>query len=90
MTRPLRQLTLRGFEPRLDQAIAQTAQREGISLNQAALRLMRRGAGLDPSSETSSIGASLDDLIGTWSRREAEHFMEGIESCRQFDEDLWR
>ena len=42
----MKQLTVRGFDDDLERAIRQLARRERISLNQAALKLLRRGAGL--------------------------------------------
>ena len=42
----MKQLTIRGFDEDLDRAIRQLARRDGISLNRAALKLLRRGAGL--------------------------------------------
>jgi hypothetical protein len=90
MTHHAKQLTLRGFDPLLERALERTARDEGISLNKAALRLMRRGAGLAEPIGPPGIGSSLDDLIGTWSKRDAERFLRTIESCRQVDEDLWR
>ena len=90
MSHRARQLTLRGFDPPLARAIERTAVQEGISLNKAALRLMRRGAGLDEPAQPATIGHALDDLIGTWSKRDGERLLKTIESCQQVDEDLWR
>jgi hypothetical protein len=62
------QLTLRGFDGDLEKAIRTLAKQEGISLNLAALMLLRRGAGLERGKSNvnpNAIGASYDDLIGT-------------------------
>ena len=42
----MNQLTVRGFDDELSDRLRGLARREGISLNQAALRLLRKGAGL--------------------------------------------
>ena len=42
----MKQLTVRGFDDELAEAIRQLARRDGTSLNQAALKLLRRGADL--------------------------------------------
>ena len=42
----MNQLTVRGFDDELSAAVIRLAKREGISLNQAALKLLRKGAGL--------------------------------------------
>ena len=64
-------------------AFVNLAHREGISLNQAALRLMRRGAGL-PASRP--IGNSLDHLAGSWTKAEAEAFNKELEVFETIDE----
>lgn len=83
------QLTLRGLDKRLLQAIRELARRERISLNKAALRLLEKGAGLGESREEDRIGHSLDHLIGTWSAAEAKSFQESTRSCEQIDRELW-
>ena len=84
------QLTVRGLDKRLFQAIRDLARRERISLNKAALRLLERGAGLAQARPDNRIGNSLDHLIGTWSAAEARTFQDSIKSCEQIDEDLWK
>ena len=84
------QLTVRGLDKRLLQAIRELARRERISMNKAALRLLERGAGLGTARADDRIGGSLDHLIGTWSSGEAKAFQESIRSCEQIDEDLWK
>ena len=48
MTRrvPLKKLTLRGLDPELEKRIHDLARRDNLSLNQAAIALLRKGAGL--------------------------------------------
>jgi hypothetical protein len=87
----LSQLTVRGFDPELSQHVRQLARREGISLNKAVLRLLRRGAGLGEGAQTVSlIGDGLDDLIGTWSDQEAAEIAAATSVFEQADEELWR
>ena len=58
--------TVRGFDDELAEAIRQLARRDGTSLNQAALKLLRRGAGLpDGQGDGRNIGSALDDLFGS-------------------------
>ena len=42
----MKQLTVRGFDNELIECMRREAEQEGISLSKAALRLLRRGAGL--------------------------------------------
>lgn len=86
----VKQLTLRGFDRELARRLEALAKKESISLNQAALKLMRRGAGLDPlPSETGRIGHALDHFFGTMSAEEAGALLEAIEPCSQVDEGFW-
>jgi hypothetical protein len=86
----VKQLTLRGFDKALERRIKSLARMEGISLNKAALRLLRRGAGLDPEGKPDVIGHSLDRFIGTWSKKEAEDFDKAVEVFEQVDGEMRR
>lgn len=87
----MNQLTLRGFDKELEQRIQQLAKQEHISLNKAALRLMRRGSGLDRETPDShEIGDQLDEFIGSWSPAEAADFDKAIAVFEQVDAEQWR
>ena len=87
----MKQLTVRGFDDELAEAIRQLARRDGISLNQAALKLLRRGAGLPyGQGDGRNIGSALDDLFGSWSHEEAEAFDASLDVFETVDESAWR
>jgi len=87
----VRQLTVRGFDDELSSAIQGLAQREGISLNKAALRLLRKGAGLADGTEgRQKIGSSLDHLIGTWTQEQADEFDAALQEFEKIDEEMWK
>lgn len=87
----MNQLTVRGFGDELGESIRRMAQREGISLNQAALKLLRKGAGLsDGQRSEKAIGDSLDDLFGTWTAEEADEFNAALEVFETVDESAWK
>ena len=57
----MNQLTVRGFDDELNDHLQRLARREGISLNKAALKLLRKGAGLTgDAGDDRTIGSSLD------------------------------
>ena len=86
----MRQLTIRGFDAELSRCIRGLAAREGISLNQAVLRLLRRGAGLGRESAGAHVvGSSLDHLMGTWTAEEADEMERAIEEFARIDEAMW-
>ena len=87
----MNQLTVRGFDDELSAILRRLAKQEGISLNQAALRLLKKGAGLTDKNEgnPNAIGTSLDDLFGAWSCDEAESFDAALEVFETVDEASW-
>lgn len=87
----MQQLTVRGFEDELSEAIRRFAQREGVSLNQAALRLLREGAGLSTTAGADdTVGSSLDSLIGSWTPDEADEFDAALADFAVVDEAVWK
>ena len=88
---PLKQLTLRGFDSELERRLRLEARSGGLSLNQAALRLLRRGAGLGGErSSPNAVGSALDHLIGTWSEADARSLQEATAVFDRVDEDFWK
>ena len=87
----MNQLTVRGFDDDLSASLRRLADREGISLNKAALKMLRKGAGLsDGMKNPNAIGNSLDDLFGTWSQEEADSIDAALEVFKTVDESMWK
>src|SRR5512137_1312749 len=87
----LRQLTVRGLDAELERRLRLEARADGLSLNQAALRLIRRGAGLDAGQgRRGAVGTSLDAFIGTWSEEDARALRRSIAVFDGIDEGLWK
>ena len=87
----MNQLTIRGFDDDLAALIRQMAAEDGTSLNKAALKLMRRGAGLSPVQERRDVvRSSLDHLTGSWGQVQAEEFDQLVEVFEAVDESDWR
>lgn len=83
------QLTLRGFDPELERLLREMAERDHLSLNKAALKLMRRGAGLEGMPGNSrSIGDRLKRFSGGMSPEEAQRIDRAIEQARERDMEL--
>ena len=84
------QLTIR-FDDGLAREIEEVARRERVSRNQAVLRLLRKGVGLDePPEEKEAIGSSLDWFIGSWTEEEAREFDEAVADFERIDDELWK
>ena len=87
----MNQLTIRGFDDELAHRIRQLASREGISLNRAVLKLLRRGAGLgERKGGSDTVGSSLDHLIGTWTHQEAVAMERALEDLSYIDDAMWK
>lgn len=83
------QLTLRGFDPELQRRLKEQARRNATSLNQAALQLMRRGAGLEGSGKPArAIGNALTRFAGRMNAAEARAIDRAVSKLRQTDLDL--
>ena len=85
----MKQLTIRGLGDELTQAIRRLANRDGTSLNRAAVKLLRRGAGLDRREGRDTVGSSLDHLIGTWSDAQADEIEKALRHFETIDEAMW-
>lgn len=84
------QLTIR-YDDRLAREIETLARREGISRNQAVLRLLRKGIGIEqPGGGGDVVGESLDWFIGSWSDERARELEAAISDFDRIDEELWR
>ena len=87
----MNQLTVRGFEHRLERELKKLAKEKGVSLSQAALELMRRGAGLEPPrGMPPRIGSAIDRFVGTLSREDSAALEESVKQFEVIDPALWR
>ncbi len=87
---PKTQLTIRGIDGELKLRLRRLAAEREISLNKAALVLMRRGAGLETqNAQPDVVGNSLNHLMGVWSEEEAADFREATSDFDRIDEALW-
>jgi hypothetical protein len=87
----MEQLTLRGLDNELERHLRAVAKARGVSLNRAALILMREGAGLGSAGPRARVvGDSLDHLIGCWSREEERGFLKAIGALEEIDSALWQ
>lgn len=82
----MNQLTVRGLGDNLAGRIQCLARREGTSLSQNALKLHRKGVGLEEASEgTDTVRSSLDHLIGGWTQAERDEFDAALKAFEMVD-----
>ena len=84
----MRQITLRGIDPEIEREIRRIAKESGKSLNRVVQDMMSKATGLKTKNKRLSA-ASLRELSGGWSEKDAFEFLESIKSCDQIDEEMW-
>ena len=84
-------LTLDELDDDLIAAIRRVAEGDNSTENEAAMKLLRKGAELeDVAPVNGKVGNSLDEFIGTWTKEEAEEFDAAVAELRVIDESMWR
>ncbi|HMP72195.1 MAG TPA: hypothetical protein PKE55_02935 [Kiritimatiellia bacterium] len=84
-------LTIRGIDEQTETELKALARRRNLSINKAALALIRKGAGIRETGDGPAvIGSGLDAFIGTWSEKDEKEVLTAIEDFSRIDEDLWR
>ncbi len=81
-------ITLRDIPPKVQAAIRQRADAEGLSLDRAVLRLLEETTGRPSSSR--ALHHDIDHLAGTWSAEEADVFDRALAEQRGIDREIWR
>ena len=84
MTEKKPQYTIRRVPVRVDHLLREKAERNKVSLNEAAVQALAHGLG---ASEEGHMFHDLDDLAGTWVQDEA--FDRVMEEQDRIDPDLW-
>ena len=79
------QYTVRNVPDRLDAKLRETAVQYGVSLNDASLTALKKGAGI---ADAPVLHHDLDDLAGTWVRDPASE--RAMDEMRQIDEKMWQ
>ena len=85
----MRQVTIKGIDSDLSAALGAVADRDGISLSKAALKLLRKGAGLQ---EAQSDGMrSLNRFVGSMTAEDADAVDAAVqEAFEHIDESKWQ
>ena len=83
------QITLRGMDPEMEQAIRKTARNSGKSLNRVILDMIYEKTNYRKSRKILPAD-SLRTLAGGWSEKDASEFLESIKASEQIDKEMWR
>ena len=87
----MKAVTLRSLPPDIAEAIRKEASRKGMSLNKAVISLLaNRLAVREKKKSRHTRHHELDDLAGSWSKKEAAEFDKSLAVQRVIDLDLWK
>ena len=87
----MKAVTLRGLPPDIADAIRKEANRKGMSLNKAVISLLANRMGVrEKKKNRQTRHDELDDLAGSWSKKEAAEFEKSLAAQRTIDLDLWK
>lgn len=79
------QFTVRGITEEIDRAARQSAERDGVSLNQALLQALRSGLGVAEDTPKKR------DLSGIFDGEPLEpEVIQALEEQRQIDPEMWK
>ena len=85
------QLTIRGFGEEVAGSVRRLATREQISLNQAAIKLLRQGAGLSgPFGPPIASRRPIEDLFGAWTQEDAAVLERALADFSAIEADMWQ
>jgi hypothetical protein len=87
----MKAVTLRSLPPNIAEAIRKEANRKGLSMNKAVISLLENRVGVreKKKSRRPTRHHDLDDLAGSWSKKEAAEFDRSLAAQRVIDPDLW-
>jgi len=85
----MNQITVRGIAPDLEKQIRRKAKTTGKSLNKVMLELIGGSAGPEKRGKKPA-GASLAELAGGWSEKEAREFEESVRVFEEIDQATWK
>lgn len=86
----MKAVTIRGVEEEVADKLKTTAAKQGKSINQLALEIVKEGLGLKKEKKFSREYDDLDHLFGRWSDNEFKEIHARINQERYVDEELWR
>jgi hypothetical protein len=85
----MKAVTIRGVDSDLAEKLKTTAKRQGKSINQLTIELIKTSLGLSKAKKYSQEYDDLDDLFGRWSEEEFKAINGKIARERQIDPELW-
>jgi hypothetical protein len=86
----MKNITIRGIDEALDQALKTAADKESRSINGLVLEVLRERFGLTKGARHTRRHHDLDDLFGRWSEEEYRRVQDMVSEQRKVDPELWK
>ena len=86
----MKAVTIRGVDSDLAEKLKTTAKKQGKSINQLTIELIKTSLGLKKEKKYSQEYDDLDDLFGRWSEDEFNTINDTINRERRIDQELWQ
>jgi hypothetical protein len=85
----MKAVTIRGIEPEVSEKLKFTAAKQGKSVNQLTIEIIKESLGFRKEKKFSREYDDMDDLFGRWSEAEFIKISSKIAKERQIDQNLW-
>ena len=85
----MKTLTIRNIDDELNKLLKKKAEESGTSLNSCIINILKEKSGL-LKKQFSKKYSDLDELAGTWNKKDYDEFNENIASFDQIDEEMWK
>jgi hypothetical protein len=85
----MKSITIRGVDDIIAKKLKEAAAESQKSINQTIISLIKKGLGMEENPPFAEYH-DLDDLAGTWTKKELEEFNTATEEFSKIDEDLWK
>ena len=82
-------VTIRGIDPDMAERLKEVSSRQGKSINQLVLDILRQELGMEKRKRYTRTYDDLDELFGRWSDSEFEQIQGSIDEERKIDPELW-
>jgi hypothetical protein len=86
----MKAVTIRGVDPEVAAKLKAAAEKQGKSINQLTLDIIKESLGCKKSKKYSREYSDLDHLFGRWSEEEYNKIQGEINKGRSIDPDLWK
>jgi len=85
----MRSITIKDIEPEIAQKLKKTAAKQGKSINQLALEIIKKSLQHEKNTKYSIEYTDLDHLFGRWSDDDFKLIAGKINNERKIDRELW-